>query len=499
MLKTKPKIKFLLALGIMLLAVCVLNINTVNAAEVTSQDNKVLVKDEVINGLTDIIENWGTSNPLRYSIILNPEKTLDFILDVQKLNNLIEADNCVYQKVYYKVDDNVTKATITYNPFKSTKEQEVNIVTINNTKYAEVKLAVAIKIDGIYSHAGLNGDGIGTMSPNAMGRLKLYNNSEVTENVILDCAPSEDYDKFAMNYVGIEIISDTNKEYIIGGAGWAGAGGATYNRALAEGNCYVNATIHTYVGETFDLKPFGTLTYKGTSEEYGVKSYTYQAKITDKTIFNKDRIVCAVASKEHKILSTTILFFKGDLITKEDIKLNDTTTNITMEANTDIVPKDTILVVNTINDNYPNYQQLLNIFQKSRNFKMFDIKLESNGVKIQPNGKVKISIPIPDNFDKSNLVVYRVADNGDKTEYAVTLNGDVATFETDHFSTYVLAEKEVTQNTGNTETTQTKPVTEERKKDDTPKTGTIASIYFIIPVTVISAIGIIAFRRKQTK
>ena len=75
---------------------------------------------------------------------------------------------------------------------------------------------------------------------------------------------------------------------------------------------------------------------------------------------------------------------------------------------------------------------------------MFDIKLESNGVKIQPNGKVKISIPVPDNFDKSNLVVYRVADNGDKTEYAVTINGDVATFETDHFSTYVLAEKEVT-------------------------------------------------------
>lgn len=499
MLKTKVKIKLLIALGIMLLAVCVLNINTVNAAEVTSQDSKVLVKDEVINGLTDTIENWGNPNETRYSITLNPEKTLDFILDVQKLNNLIEADNYVYQKVYYKVDDNVTKATITYNPFKGTKEEEINIVTINNTRYAEVKLAVAIKIDGIYSHAGLNGDGIGTMAPNALVRLKLYNNSEVTENVVLDCSPSEDYDKFAMNNMFVEIISDTNKEYFIGGAGWGSASGSHYNRVLAEGNCYVNANINTYVGETFELKPFGTLTYKGTREEDGIKEYTYQAKITDKTIFNKDRIVCAVASKEHKILTTNILFFEGDLITKEDVKLTDSTTNITMEANTNIVPKDTILVVNTINNNYPNYQQLLNIFQKSRNFKMFDIKLESNGVTIQPNGKVKISIPVPDNFDKSNLVVYRVADNGDKTEYAVTVNGDIATFETDHFSTYVLAEKEIKQNTGNTETTQTKPVAEVRKKDDTPKTGTTASIYFMIPVAVISAIGIIAFRRKETK
>ena len=73
MLKTKVKIKLLIALGIMLLAVCVLNINTVNAAEVTSQDSKVLVKDEVINGLTDTIENWGNPNETRYSITLNPE------------------------------------------------------------------------------------------------------------------------------------------------------------------------------------------------------------------------------------------------------------------------------------------------------------------------------------------------------------------------------------------------------------------------------------------
>ena len=75
----------------------------------------------------------------------------------------------------------------------------------------------------------------------------------------------------------------------------------------------------------------------------------------------------------------------------------------------------------------------------------------------------------------------------------ISVNGDVATFETDHFSTYVLAEKEVTQNTTNTNNTT------DRKKDDTPKTGTIASIYFMIPVTIISAIGIIAFRRKETK
>ena len=116
----------------------------------------------------------------------------------------------------------------------------------------------------------------------------------------------------------------------------------------------------------------------------------------------------------------------------------------------------------------------------------------------QLNGKVKISIPVPDNFDKSNLVVYRVEEDGTKIEYTVTVNGDVATFETDHFSIYVLAEKETTQNTENTVKPST-TTTPEHKKDDTPKTGTTESIYFIIPVTVMSAIGIIAFRRKETK
>ncbi|MCI8470665.1 MAG: hypothetical protein HFJ35_04165 [Clostridia bacterium] len=491
MLKTKARFKLLLALGIMILAICVFNMNTVNAAEVTSQDNKVLIRDEVVNGLTDTIDVLD-NNERTYWIELNPLKTIDLILDTQKLNSLIEADNYVYQKVYYKVPDDITKATITYNPYKNTKEQEVNIVTINNTRYAEVKLAIAIKIDGIYSHAGLNCDGVGTLTPNSWGRIKLYKNSEVIENVILDCIPSENIDKFSTNFASIEIISDTKKDYFIGGAGIATVTGNTYNRVLAEGNCYVYAHISTYIGETFELNPFGTLTYKGVSEENGFKTYTYQKEIKDKTIFNKDRIVCAINSKENKILTTNVLYFQGDLI-KENVKLNDKETNITLEAKDGVVPKDTILVVNTINNNYYNYQQLANIFHNSKNFKMFDIRLESNGVAIQPNGKVKISVPIPAEFDKSNLVVYRVEENGDKIEYTVTVNGDVATFETDHFSTYVLAEKETTQNTENTNNTT------DRKKDDTPKTGTISSIYFMIPVAVISATGIIAFRRKETK
>ena len=185
----------------------------------------------------------------------------------------------------------------------------------------------------------------------------------------------------------------------------------------------------------------------------------------------------------------------------EPVKKEETTTKIKLEADTSVIPANTVLNTKEVKD-----EKVLNTVKESlkdiaTKYMVYDINLLSDGVKIQPNGKVKISIPVPTEYNKSNLVVYRVADNGDKTEYTVKVNRDVATFETDHFSTYVLAEKETKSNTNNVVDKEQKNnnTKETRKKDDTPRTGTTASIYFMIPVAVISAIGIIAFRRKETK
>ena len=53
-------------------------------------------------------------------------------------------------------------------------------------------------------------------------------------------------------------------------------------------------------------------------------------------------------------------------------------------------------------------------------------------------------------FDTSNLIVYRIEEDGTKTKYDVTVEEEYAVFETDHFSTYVLAEeKEQVQDNGN--------------------------------------------------
>ena len=85
--------------------------------------------------------------------------------------------------------------------------------------------------------------------------------------------------------------------------------------------------------------------------------------------------------------------------------------------------------------------------------------MESNGVEIQPNGMVKISIPIPEIFYNADLAVFRIDDDGTKTPYSVAetaIEGvRYITFETEHFSTYVLADITDTE------------------KDETPKTGIV--------------------------
>ena len=169
--------------------------------------------------------------------------------------------------------------------------------------------------------------------------------------------------------------------------------------------------------------------------------------------------------------------------TSEDsstITLTDNATNVKMNAKGGVLPSNTKLEVNPITKGktFNNIKNLLH----TEKITVFDITLKSNGVKIQPNGKVSITIPIPAGYDSSKLVVYRVDDNGNKIEYAYKvsiIDGKYINFETDHFSKYVLAE------------------VEQNEKDDTPKTGieTKKTPLFLI-TGAISTLGVFFIKNK---
>lgn len=183
----------------------------------------------------------------------------------------------------------------------------------------------------------------------------------------------------------------------------------------------------------------------------------------------------------------------GSIILKKDAIQNivkeDKDTGIKIETTSDVLSSNVKLSSIKVTE-----QSILDVVKTSLKdvsdkYIVYDITLLENNVKVQPSGKLKISIPIPKGYNKEKLVVYRVADNGEKTKYDVKVEGNYATFETDHFSTYVLGELKQETNNSN-----------KGELDETPKTGTIDLTYYIIPVAIISAVGIaVTIKRKQSK
>jgi len=115
-------------------------------------------------------------------------------------------------------------------------------------------------------------------------------------------------------------------------------------------------------------------------------------------------------------------------------------TNITITTDSTEVPLDTAVTVKNVEDKkiekalgtdvYAAYD--ISLFSSAKNDKIEKI-----------GGKFKVTIPVPESLKNiPDLTVYYIDDEGKKTdkEAKVDENG-IATFETNHFSTYVLAEK----------------------------------------------------------
>lgn len=71
-----------------------------------------------------------------------------------------------------------------------------------------------------------------------------------------------------------------------------------------------------------------------------------------------------------------------------------------------VVPATTQLVANKVTGG-ENYNTVVEALGNNVNkFVLYDISLVNENVKIQPNGNVRISLPIPDGFDTSKIAVY---------------------------------------------------------------------------------------------
>ena len=78
-------------------------------------------------------------------------------------------------------------------------------------------------------------------------------------------------------------------------------------------------------------------------------------------------------------------------------------------------------------------------YNKESKVHIFDIFAEKDGVKVQPDGKVQVSIPVP-NAEVVDYLVFHVKDNGLVEKIIPTLLDGKITFETSSFSYFVIVE-----------------------------------------------------------
>ena len=135
-------------------------------------------------------------------------------------------------------------------------------------------------------------------------------------------------------------------------------------------------------------------------------------------------------------------------IEERPVVLTDEETGIQLGAEEGVLPPDTALVVKPSD---------FVLTDAAGQFTAFDISLESDGARIQPDGRVQVSIPIPAGYDRERLAVYHIAEDGTRTELPSAVVGEAITFETAHFSLYVVAEKAAAQAAGDTSLPGGKP------------------------------------------
>ena len=82
----------------------------------------------------------------------------------------------------------------------------------------------------------------------------------------------------------------------------------------------------------------------------------------------------------------------------------------------------------------------------------YDLKFVKDGAEVQPNGKVTIKLPLPEEFAGKTVYVFR-NENGTYTNMNAKIDGNNVVFETDHFSDYVLTTQDLNASTsGDTST-----------------------------------------------
>lgn len=120
--------------------------------------------------------------------------------------------------------------------------------------------------------------------------------------------------------------------------------------------------------------------------------------------------------------------------------LQDSATGVMLEAPAGVLPAGTQMQVTPVKSGESYVRAVGALDGKADAFLLYDITLLNDGVTVQPNGKVKARIPVPEGYPAQRVVVVRVNGDGSLTNMNAVVADGYAAFETDHFSLYAVAQ-----------------------------------------------------------
>ena len=147
---------------------------------------------------------------------------------------------------------------------------------------------------------------------------------------------------------------------------------------------------------------------------------------------------------ESEYVSKNIIIIKdSDKAVEPEYMSSDVSTNVMVSSTATSIPLDTKISVGKLTEG-EEFDAIMEVLQVD-NSESFDIKLFSASIKEYiselETGKFSVKIPVSSSLKDKSLTAYYVDENKKIHEYKVTVEGDYAIFETDHFSVYTLAAK----------------------------------------------------------
>ncbi len=140
--------------------------------------------------------------------------------------------------------------------------------------------------------------------------------------------------------------------------------------------------------------------------------------------------------KENSISYSYIDAYQGEDEVIEEITVTDKNTGVVAEYTSDLfdASPEMVIVEGGKNAN-------ITFNGKFGKYTSFDISFEINGKKVQPNGMIRIKIPLPTNYSHNSVKVFFIDDKGNKIKLNSTYENGYISFETDHFSEYAIVDE----------------------------------------------------------